>query len=177
MGELLNKPWAASMASAMQWLAERPDTIFLGQGVGVPGTSQSKSLEGIPASKRLEMPVAENLQMGIATGLSLAGKVPICLYPRWQFLLLAMDQLVNHLDKIPLYSEFRPRVIIRVAEGSDHPLDPGHQHKGDFSAAFQLMLRSMNVVKLHGEEGILNAYRDAYYSHCSTLIVEDARFC
>ncbi len=176
MGHVL-KPWASEMAAAMRWLADKEDTLFLGQGVGIPGTSQSKSLEGIPTEKRLEMPVAENLQMGIAIGLSLAGKVPICLYPRWQFLFLAMDQLVNHLDKIPLYSSYKPKVIIRVAEGSDCPLDPGHQHKGDFSAAFQSMLRAINVVKLNHEDGILNAYRDAYYSHCSTLIVEDARLC
>ncbi len=76
MGNVL-KPWASEMAAAMRWLADKEDTLFLGQGVGIPGTSQSKSLEGIPAEKRLEMPVAENLQMGIAIGLSLAGKVPI----------------------------------------------------------------------------------------------------
>lgn len=176
MGELLNKPWSASMASAMQWLADKPDTIFLGQGVGVPGTSQSASLEGIAASKRLEMPVAENLQMGIAIGLSLAGKVPVCLYPRWQFLLLAVDQLVNHLDKIPLYSEYSPRVIIRVAEGSDSPLDPGHQHKGDFSIPFRLMLKSVRVIKPQREEQLLEAYKSAY-SWGSAIIVEDARLC
>ena len=53
--------------------------------------------------------------MGISTGLALSGYVPVTCYPRFDFLLLAMNQLVNHLDKIRVMSnnEFQPKVIIR----------------------------------------------------------------
>ena len=37
--------------------------------------------------------------MGISTGLALNGFIPDC-YPRFDFLILALNQLVNHLDKL-----------------------------------------------------------------------------
>ena len=50
------------------------------------------------------MPVFEDVQMGMATGLALLGFVPITCYPRFDFLILSMNQLVNHLDKIRIMS-------------------------------------------------------------------------
>ena len=83
---------------AMEWLAGHDDTIFLGQAVAVPGTAMSNTLTGIAQEKLIEFPVAEEMQMGMSLGLALAGQVPISIYPRWNFLLLAMNQLVNHLS-------------------------------------------------------------------------------
>ena len=44
--------------------------------------------------------------------------------------LLAVNQLVNHLDKFSLMTQnkFNPNVIIRTAIGSKKPLDGGSQH-------------------------------------------------
>ena len=47
----------------------------------------------------IELPVAEEMQMGMSFGMSLDGTIPISIYPRWNFLLCAINQLVNHLDK------------------------------------------------------------------------------
>ena len=49
--------------------------------------------------------------MGIAIGLSMSGYIPICIFPRFNFLLSAINQIVNHLDKIKDYSdgEFNPK--------------------------------------------------------------------
>ena len=62
--------------------------------------------------------------MGISTGLALQGYIPITCYPRFDFLILAMNQLVNHLDKIRhmSFDEFKPRVIIRTSIGSKNRL-------------------------------------------------------
>ena len=30
----------------------------------------------------------------------MSGKIPVSIFPRWNFLLLAINQLVNHLDKL-----------------------------------------------------------------------------
>ena len=48
--------------------------------------------------------MAEELQMGITTGLALNGSIPVSIFPRWNFLMLAMNQLINHLDKINIMS-------------------------------------------------------------------------
>ena len=115
---------------AMEWLARKDDTIFLGQACKVSGHAISSTLEKVPDEKRIELPVFEEMQMGISTGMALEGFVPITMYPRFDFFILACNQLVNHLDKMRDMSkgDMTPRVIIRVAVGSKNPIDAGPQH-------------------------------------------------
>lgn len=123
--------------------------------------------------KRLEFPVAEDCQLGFCIGLSLAGQLPICIFPRINFLLLATNQLVLHLDKLPLYSGYRPKVIIRTAVATPEPLDPGPQHLGDFTEALRLMLRTVAVVRLDDPGKIVYEYEQARDRDGSTLLIED----
>lgn len=158
------------MKRSMTYLSRDPRTLFLGQFYGaMPAT-----LTGVPKSRLIEMPVAENMQMGISTGLALAGFVPVSLYVRWNFLLLAADQLVNHLDKIERMSGggYKPKVIIRTCVGSTKPLDSRCQHTSDFTTAFRYMLTNIDVVTLEEPEHIFPAYKEALHSERSTLIVE-----
>ena len=168
--------YRAELVRAMDWLGEKPDTVFLGQSVTYPGTAMFGTMTGVPGGKMIELPVAEDMQMGMSTGMSLAGLVPISVYPRWNFLLLATNQLVLHLDKLSIYSNegYRPKVIIRTAIASRTPLDPQAQHVGDFSQAFRLMLRRVSIIDLDDPEKIFPAYRQAYEREDgrSTLIVE-----
>lgn len=162
------------LRAAMEWLGERDRAVFLGQGVGNAGTSMSDTLVGVPAAKRLEMPVAEELQVGMCVGMSLAGWIPVCVIPRWNFALRAADQIVNHMDRLPLYSAggYRPKVIMRVAAPSSAPFNPGPQHDADFTEAFRLMLRTVAVVTLRNSDAIVPAYRRAFNSPGSTILVE-----
>lgn len=132
----------------------------------------SDTLRDVPKNKLLEFPVAEDMQMGCATGMSLEGWLPICIYPRWNFMLLAVNQLINHLDRIPIYSDFDPKVIIRVAAPSKRPLDPGPQHDDDFTEPFRLMLRTVRVVTLDDAAAVVPAYREAMDNPLSTILVE-----
>ena len=70
---------------AMEWLARKEDTIFLGQACKVSGHAISSTLEKVPDEKRIELPVFEEMQMGISTGMALEGFVPITMYPRFDF--------------------------------------------------------------------------------------------
>ena len=123
---------------AMQYLASKEDTIFLGQSM---------------------------VYGGIA-------------YPRWNFLLLAADQLVNHLDKLVEMTEgqFNPKVIIRVAVGVKKPVDPQEQHVGDFTESFAKILRNITVVKLESADEVFGAYKEAYDRDHSTILVEEHQF-
>lgn len=160
----------------MQWLAQQDHTIFLGQAVEVPGTAMFNTLSEVNPDQKVEIPVAEEMQMGMAIGLAMGGLVPITIYPRWNFLLLAVNQLVNHLDRIAYVSnrEYLPKVIIRTSIGSERPLHPQHQHVGDFTDAFRLMLNSVEIIRLDEPEEIFPAYEKAYERSDgrSTLIVE-----
>jgi pyruvate/2-oxoglutarate/acetoin dehydrogenase E1 component len=160
------------LTKSMKWLAERPATIFLGQSISYPGNALYKTLLSVPEQKKLEMPVAEDLQMGLSIGLSLAGKVPITIYPRMNFLMCAMNQLVNHLDKMNVYSngQYTPNVIVRVCVGSENPMNPGVQHCGDYP----IHLDNIPIVRLKDKNDIFRQYQLAYFSNRSTLLIEYA---
>ena len=161
---------------SMEWLAQKSDTVFIGQAVAVPGTAMFGTLKDIPKTKVIELPVAEEMQLGMSIGFAMEGKVPISVYPRWNFLLLAANQLVNHLDRMRMISNsgYRPKVIIRTGIGSERPLHPQHQHIGDFSEAFGLILKNINVIRLEEPDQIFEAYKNAYErdDDQSSLIVE-----
>ena len=160
----------------MTYLGEQEDTIFLGQAVEYKGTAMTNTLKQVPRDKLFEMPVNEEMQMGITNGLAINGSVPISIYPRWNFLLCAVNQLVNHLDKYSIYThgEYEPKAIIRVGIGSERPLNPQIQHTGDFTAAFKEMLSTVEVIRLDEPEDIFPAYEKAYNrtDGKSTILVE-----
>jgi pyruvate/2-oxoglutarate/acetoin dehydrogenase E1 component len=164
------------LCRAMERVAERPDAVFIGQAVRCSGTAMSRTFANVPMEKRIEFPVAEDFQLGAALGMSLRGLLPVCIYPRINFLLLAMSQLALHLDKIPIYSRggYKPKVIIRTAVATDKPLDPGVQHLGSFVDAFKLMLEDVEVFELHTSSEVRMQYQDALDREGSTLLVERA---
>ena len=45
---------------SMEWLAGKPDTLFIGQGVGATGTKMSGDFASIDPKRRIEFPVAES---------------------------------------------------------------------------------------------------------------------
>jgi pyruvate/2-oxoglutarate/acetoin dehydrogenase E1 component len=164
------------LSRAMTFLGQQQDTIFLGQAVEYKGTAMTNTLKDVPRNKLLEMPVNEEMQMGISNGLAIAGSVPVSIYPRWNFLLLAANQLINHLDKYSIYTEgeYNPKVIIRTGIGSERPLNPQIQHVGDFTDAFRGMLKTVEVIRLDEPEDIFPAYERAYNrtDGKSTILVE-----
>jgi pyruvate/2-oxoglutarate/acetoin dehydrogenase E1 component len=161
---------------SMDWLNEQPNTLFLGQAVEYAGTGMTNTLKDVDRNKMLEMPVNEDMQMGLSLGMALNGTVPISIYPRWNFLLLAANQVVNHLDKAKAMSDgkYTPKVIIRTAIGSQRPLHPQHQHIADFTAGFRALCDTVDVIKLDEPNQIFEAYQYAYNrtDNRSTILVE-----
>lgn len=161
---------------AMAFLAADPRTVFIGQAVAMPGTAMSNTLRDIAPARLVELPVAEEMQMGMTTGLALAGMVPVSIFPRWNFLLCAMSQLINHLDKLDDMgcSGFKAKAIVRTGIGSERPLHPQHQHIGDFTDAVRSMSRSLDVIRLDEPADVFPAYQRALLRDDgrSTLLVE-----
>lgn len=166
------------LTKAMKFLAKDKRTIFLGQSVVYPGSIMSSSLEEVPNSKKIELPLIEDAQMGMSIGLSLEGYIPISIYPRIDFLIIATNQLVNHLDKMEEIScgRFKPKIIIRTAIGSTKPLYPGLQHCSDYTDVLRHMLKNVEVVKLTHNRDIIPSYRHALNrkDEKSTLLIEIA---
>ena len=157
---------------SMLRLAEDERTVFVGQSVRYDGAAIFDSLNGVQMEKRLEMPVAEDFQMGYCIGLALTGKIPVCIYPRMDFMLLCLNQLVNHLDKLPGFG-WNPKIIIRTTVGARAPLDAGPQHTQNHTEAFRLMLTTIPVVEVRTAVQVLVAYAEAMKHDGSTVIVEN----
>jgi pyruvate/2-oxoglutarate/acetoin dehydrogenase E1 component len=153
-----------SLTRSMTKLAQHPKTLFVGQGVKYDGQRMHQSFSGVPMEKRIEMPVGEEFQAGFCLGLALEGFIPVCVYPRMDFMLLAANQLVNHLDKI---QGFKPKVIVRVAVGSTEPLNAGPQHTQDHTQAFRWMLKNTPVIWFDEK-----AYDEAMRMDGSVVVVE-----
>ena len=164
----------------MNFLGKKKDTLFIGQSVSYSGNAIYNTLTDVPSKKKIEMPVFEDTQMGMSIGLALNGYVPISCYPRFDFLILAMNQLVNHLDKIRKMSrnEMKPKIIIRTSIGSKSPLNGGPQHTQDYTEIFKKILTEVKVVYLKNPKDIFESFKEAYNNKnsYSYLFVEDADF-
>jgi len=168
------------LKQTMEWVAQQPKTFFLGQTVAGPGTFMYSTLKDLPADKTLEMPINESFQMQFSVGLALSGYIPITVYPRQNFLILATSDMVNMLDKIPAISsnDVVPKMIIRVASGPDSPVHPGHQHVGNYADAFRKMFTSIDVIELEEAEEIFPAYKHAIEREDNkvTLLIEHGNY-
>ena len=110
----------------------------------------------------------------MSTGMALEGFTTITMYPRFDFFILACNQLINHLDKIPIISDYNTKVIIRTGIGSERPLHPQFQHIGDYTDSFILMCPNLEVIRLNEPEDIFPAYEKALNRSDgkSTILVE-----
>jgi pyruvate/2-oxoglutarate/acetoin dehydrogenase E1 component len=170
-----NSSYFDQMTQTMTAISQDPKLIFVGQAVEYAGTAMKSTLTGVPDSQLMEVPVEEDFQMGLCIGLSLKGYQPISIFPRWNFLLLATNQIVNHLDKLKhLTLSQPPKVVIRVGVGSESPLHPGPQHVGDFTESFKLLCPNMNIVQLRNSSDISSEYLHALSRNdgVSTILVE-----
>lgn len=155
------------IALEMEWLSKQPRVIFLGEGV-INADRIYKTLNGVPLDKCIEMPIAENLIVGSAIGLAIAGYKPVVIFQRMDFMLIAADAIINHIALIPKMSGDRVKlpIIIRATIGSKNKkFDCGAQHNHDFRHIF-----SPYILTLDYEEGI---YKHCYNRNEPVLIVDD----
>ncbi len=119
----------------------RKGYIFIGYNV-LKGNAMG-TLASVPDSQKIETPVAENLMMGLAIGMSFEGFKPVVYFERQDFMMVAMDAIVNHLDKIERIShgEFKVPVIIRAVVADGGPFYSGITHSQDFTKMFQAVLQ------------------------------------
>lgn len=174
MQEQVRLSYFDAICESMNELSKLDNTLFVGQQVHYQDFYGT--LKDVPLSKRIEMPVAEEMQMGFCIGLSLEGFLPVCIYQRMDFLYRAMDSLCNHLNLLPEYSRgiFKPKVIIRTTIGNDYPLNPGLQHTQDLTEVFQRALK-FPVIKVTNPKDVFEVYNMAIKGETSIMIIEDQR--
>ncbi len=163
------------LTKAMESLAADPLVRFIGYGVKIGGRALG-TLKNVPDSQLIEMPVAENLMVGFAIGLSLKGLKPVVFLERFDFWWNASDAIVNHLDKINQISrgEFNPTMILRIVVGNrNKPLFTGTTHTQDYSPSLRAAV-SFPVINLPSPGFVLNRYEAAHnaFGRHSTALIE-----
>jgi pyruvate/2-oxoglutarate/acetoin dehydrogenase E1 component len=164
MGDVLS--YAAAAERAMAHLAADPRTLFVGQSVAYPGQRLFGTFAAVPQERRVELPIAEDFQLGYCVGLAIAGFVPVCFYPRLDFMLIAMNQLANHLDWMG------QQVIVRTAVGSRAPLDPGAAHSHDCVGGLRAILANTAIFEPRTPDDLVAAYKAALKIRGPSIVVE-----
>lgn len=95
--------YGTAMLSAFEYLLEKyPEVFVIGQGLWSPwyvGNSMTDLDKKFGAHRVIDTPVSESACTGAAVGAALAGMKPIVVHPRMDFMLYAMDAVVNQAAK------------------------------------------------------------------------------
>ncbi|MBW2993638.1 alpha-ketoacid dehydrogenase subunit beta [Candidatus Woesearchaeota archaeon] len=98
-----NLKYNEAIREAQKQMMELDDSVFIfGEGVddagGIFGTSLDLA-KYFGEERVFDIPLSENCLTGIGIGAALSGMKPIMVHQRMDFLLLAMDQIINHAAK------------------------------------------------------------------------------
>lgn len=95
--------YGTAILSAFEYLLDTyPEVFVIGQGLWSPwyvGNSMTDLDKKFGTQRIIDTPVAESACTGAAVGASLAGMKPIVVHPRLDFMLYAMDAVVNQAAK------------------------------------------------------------------------------
>lgn len=99
----IEKTYSEAIYDAFDYLLKNHKDVFImGQGLWSPWYvgNTMKNLEKKYGIKRIiDTPVSELAVTGAAFGASLTGKMPIVVHPRMDFMLYAMDAIINQISK------------------------------------------------------------------------------
>lgn len=162
-----------AVTEAMTNLGRKENTLFLGYNVGSKFGNAMGNFRNIEDTKKIETPVAENLMASLGMGLSLEGFKPIVYFERHDFMMVAMDSLVNHVSQIERisHSEFKSPVIFRTVVADDGPFYSGPTHSQNFTEIFKNIL-SFPVLEPKTPNEVLDYYDYAYKADFPVMIVE-----
>ncbi len=95
--------YGTAILSAFEYLLKNyKETFIIGQGLWSPwyvGNSMTDLDKKFGKNRVIDTPVSESATTGAAVGASLAGMKPIVVHPRMDFMLYAMDAIVNQAAK------------------------------------------------------------------------------
>jgi pyruvate dehydrogenase E1 component alpha subunit len=159
-----------AMIQSMTELGEE-GAIFIGYNVKYGNAIGT--LKNVPDDQKLETPVAENLMAGLAIGMSFEGFLPVIYYERHDFMLVAADAIVNHIDKIERIShgEFKCPILIRAVTADAGPFYSGITHSQDFTNVFKEAVSFPVEDPVTGED-VLQAVRSARHSGRPAMLIE-----
>lgn len=110
------------------------DVLVCGQLVRFGTAGLTEGLHRSFPEQVITFPVSENLMNSSAMGLALAGKRPVMVHERMDFLLVGMDALVNHIPVWPKKCGVKLPIVFLTLVGKGRGQGP--QHSKNFAHWF-----------------------------------------
>ena len=144
--------YGTAILAAFEYLLENyPEVFVIGQGLWSPwyvGNSMTDLDKKFGAERIIDTPVSESACTGAAVGASLSGTRPIVVHPRIDFMLYAVDSIVNQAAKWSHMTggQASPNLTVRaiINRGGEQ----GAQHSQALHAWFA-HIPGLRVVMLH----------------------------
>ena len=156
----MTKTYVQTLNEALHRLMEEDSQVFIiGQGVTSPwyvGGLCNGLLEKFGEQRVIDTPISENAVTGAAVGAAIAGMKPILIFPRMDFMLYALDPIINAAAKWSYMfggSASVPLVIWAIINRGG---SQGAQHSQDLTWLFK-RIPGLHVVRPW------NAYEAQYY--------------
>ncbi len=149
--------------------------VFIGYSL-IPGDAMGTTVN-VPMNQKIETPVAENLMVGLAIGMSFEGFKPVVYFERHDFMLVAADAIGNHVDKIERIShgEYKVPVVLKAVVDDGGLFYSGPTHSQDFTSTFREMV-NFDILEPMNAGEVLSAYRHAAKTSRPVMIVEHKKF-
>jgi pyruvate dehydrogenase E1 component beta subunit len=135
-----NLSYVQAIGEALVQIMHEDSRVFLiGEGVdnitGIYGITLP-AYQKFGPQKVIDAPISENGLTGICIGAALDGLRPVLFHQRNDFMMLTMDQLVNHAAKIGFVSNGRHKVPLTIVSFIARKVGEGVQHSQSFQALF-----------------------------------------
>jgi len=132
-----NITFAEAINRALAESIQDKNVLVCGQLVKYGVAGITKGLYAKAPDQVITYPISEALMNASAMGLALAGKRPVMIHERMDFLACGMDALVNHIPIWPVKCGVTLPLVILAIVGKGHGQGP--QHSKNISRWFEMM--------------------------------------
>jgi len=162
-------------AALVQAMNEDPRVFAFGEGIndraGFFGSTEGVAAK-VGAARCFDVPNCEETLVGMGVGASLLGYRPVMVNLRIEFLLLAMNQIVNHAAKWPSMSGGRSKVPLTLRAMVGKHWGQAAQHSGALYPLFA-HVPGLEVVVPGSFEDAPGLLLSAIQSDRPTMIIEE----
>jgi acetoin:2,6-dichlorophenolindophenol oxidoreductase subunit beta len=172
----LSLDYAGAVVHALQQeMAHNPRVFIYGEGINDTG-AYINSTDGIAATfgdaRCFDVPNCEDALVGLGIGSALMGYRPVFVSLRVDFLMLAMNQIINHAARWPAMTGYQTSVPLTIRALIGRGWGQAAQHSGALYSMFANIPGLEVVLPSSAAEGaglLLTAIR----SNATTIVIED----
>ena len=160
--------FAQAIHTALDESLRAPEVLLCGQLVRHSHSALTRGLEHKYPAQVITFPVSENLMNSAAMGLAMAGKRPVMMHERFDFCIVGMDALANHIALWPKACKVRLPLVMMVIVG--HGPSQGPQQNKNFTEWFRSM-DGWNIYEPDAPEIAYWQLKHAIFGDSPTLFV------